>query len=39
MYDVARRGTYVIHVKNKDKNDIKKIEDKNTVHQTGFSNR
>lgn len=30
---------HVIHAKNKDKNGIKKIEDKNTVHQTEFSNR
>ena len=32
MYDVTGRGTHVIHVKNKDKNGIKKIEDKNTVY-------
>lgn len=31
MYDVTE-GTHVIHVKNKDKNGIKKIEDKNTVY-------
>ena len=38
MYDETE-GTHVIHVKNKGKNGNKKIEDKNTVHQTGVLNR
>ena len=39
MYDVTEGNTCNSCVKNKDKNGIKKIEDKNTVHQTEFSNR